>query len=273
MRTGRESNQGMVFPASRYKKTPYDMRDLERVIVEMPNEIVTNITDLEESEKEFQKTGRNLFKEFNENRIAISGDGNHNYLIYLGVGGMLFTIIAQLINSYEIMWGLWITIAIPSIWPIYLGLNLSKDPTIAFDRENGTVELPGFLKEPPVVDKFENKFVRFSSDSGGFTDHRAWSVKVSRYNKAGYRNKPFALGRWTKGGWETWSYWVWYMDRNRPLPPGTAFDEYRNADFERRKSEGFPPPLYKSRILTPETTPEQQIERETYWKDEDYMVP
>ena len=65
----------------------------------------------------------------------------------------------------------------------------------------------------------------------------------------------------------------WYMDKNRPLPPGTAFDEYRDVDFERRKSEGFPPPLYKSRILTPETTPEQQIERETYWKDEDYMVP
>ena len=52
------------------------------------------------------------------------------------------------------------------------------------------------------------------------------------------------------------------MDKNRPLPPGTAFDPYREADFERRKAEGFPKPLYGSIIETPEATPEQQAERE-----------
>ncbi|MDU1906697.1 MAG: hypothetical protein E6772_18180, partial [Dysgonomonas sp.] len=31
------------------------------------------------------------------------------------------------------------------------------------------------------------------------------------------------------------SLYVWYMDRNRPLPPGTAFDRYREADYIRRK--------------------------------------
>ncbi|WFO16521.1 hypothetical protein M601_001525 [Cellulophaga baltica 4] len=52
------------------------------------------------------------------------------------------------------------------------------------------------------------------------------------------------------------------MDKNRPLPPGDAFDEYRLQDFERRKAEGFPRPLYPSNIPTPEATPEQQEERE-----------
>ena len=61
---------------------------------------------------------------------------------------------------------------------------------------------------------------------------------------------------------EWWSYFVWYMDKNRPLPPGKAFDPYREKDFERRKSEGFPKPLYKSNIPTPEATKEQQKERE-----------
>jgi len=37
------------------------------------------------------------------------------------------------------------------------------------------------------------------------------------------------------------------MDKNRPLPPGTAFDEYK--------------PLYGSNVPTPEATPEQQKER------------
>ena len=60
---------------------------------------------------------------------------------------------------------------------------------------------------------------------------------------------------------EYWSFTVWYMDKNRPLPPGTAFDPYRQKDFERRKAEGFPKPLYPSTIDTPEATPEQQAER------------
>ncbi len=60
----------------------------------------------------------------------------------------------------------------------------------------------------------------------------------------------------------SWSFTVWYMDKNRPLPPGTAFDPYRQKDFDRRKAEGFPKPLYSSDIPTPEATKEQQAERE-----------
>jgi hypothetical protein len=60
---------------------------------------------------------------------------------------------------------------------------------------------------------------------------------------------------------EYWSFMVWYMDKNRPLPLGTAFDPYREKDFERRKAEGFPKPLYPSRFETPEDTSAQQRER------------
>ncbi len=59
-----------------------------------------------------------------------------------------------------------------------------------------------------------------------------------------------------------WNFTIWYMDKNRPLPPGTAFDPYREKDFERRKAEGFPKPLYPSNITTNEATREQQKERE-----------
>ncbi|QXP51259.1 hypothetical protein [Cellulophaga sp. HaHa_2_1] len=56
---------------------------------------------------------------------------------------------------------------------------------------------------------------------------------------------------------EWWSFYVWYMDKNRPLPPGAAFDEYRLQDFERRKAEGFPKPLIPGTFHTPERTPSQ----------------
>ncbi|MBL3658288.1 hypothetical protein [Fulvivirga sediminis] len=58
-----------------------------------------------------------------------------------------------------------------------------------------------------------------------------------------------------------WNFIVWYMDKNRPLPPGKAFDPYREQDFERRKAAGFPKPLYPSSIPTPEFTEAQQKER------------
>ena len=48
------------------------------------------------------------------------------------------------------------------------------------------------------------------------------------------------------------------MDKNRPLPPGEAFDPYRKKDFQRRKAEGFPPPLYPSYIDTPEDSESQK---------------
>ena len=59
------------------------------------------------------------------------------------------------------------------------------------------------------------------------------------------------------------SFICWYMDKNRPLPPGDAFDEFRQQDYERRKAAGFPRPLYPSAIKTPEATKKQQKERET----------
>ena len=56
------------------------------------------------------------------------------------------------------------------------------------------------------------------------------------------------------GNYDKMTLFAWYIDKNRPLPPGT--------DFDRRKAEGFPKPLYSSDIPTPEATKEQQAERE-----------
>ncbi|MBL4561469.1 MAG: hypothetical protein JKX79_10855, partial [Labilibaculum sp.] len=51
------------------------------------------------------------------------------------------------------------------------------------------------------------------------------------------------------------------MDKNRPLPPAGDLDAYREKDFERRETAGFPRPLFPSTFDTPEFTAEQQAER------------
>lgn len=48
------------------------------------------------------------------------------------------------------------------------------------------------------------------------------------------------------------SFYVWYMDKNRPFPPGELFDSICESDYLRRKTEDFPDPLYDSAIETPE---------------------
>lgn len=67
---------------------------------------------------------------------------------------------------------------------------------------------------------------------------------------ADVEGKNIAIQRNNVMDW--FSLFIWYMDKNRPLPPGTAFDLYREQDYERRRSEGFPAPLYPSAIETSE---------------------
>ena len=130
---------------------------------------------------------------------------------------------------------------------------------LILNREEGTISLRQSFKRKNIIISFEKgdaviKLVGVGT--GPYT--------ILRFH---LKNKPFEGG--TLANYyleEFWDFVVWYMDKNRPLPPGTAFDPYREADFQRRKAEGFPKPLYKSYIPTPEATRRQQLERERIGK-------
>jgi len=130
---------------------------------------------------------------------------------------------------------------------------------LILNREEGTISLRQSFKRKNIIISFEKgdaviKLVGLGT--GPYT--------ILRFH---LKNKPFEGG--TLANYyleEFWDFVVWYMDKNRPLPPGTAFDPYREADFQRRKAEGFPKPLYKSYIPTPEATRRQQLERERIGK-------
>ncbi len=135
---------------------------------------------------------------------------------------------------------------------------------LVFNREEGMVTLPCKTKDAKSNTVPFNELVPFWTAAGGATGNLRTGLAAKHKD-----NKVFGVLVGLDTSYpKLWSFYVWYMDKNRPLPPGTAFDPYRQADFERRKAEGFPKPLYKSFIPTPEATPEQQSEREKYWKDE-----
>ena len=112
---------------------------------------------------------------------------------------------------------------------------------LVLDRLNGMVTYPGFLFSKPCSVPFDELLASVAS----FANAGA-SLVFYHYN--GITGTSIFAGKCKISG--NWSFIVWYMDKNRPLPPGEAFDPYRKKDFQRRKAEGFLPPLYKSNIPT-----------------------
>ena len=126
---------------------------------------------------------------------------------------------------------------------------------LILNREEGTISMPRAFKKENLVISFEEGegIVKFTAGGGAAPD--VYLVFLHKNRKKGGHLSHSDI-------YAFWDFVVWYMDKNRPLPPGTAFDLYREADFQRRKAEGFPKPLYKSYIPTPEATRRQQLERE-----------
>ena len=130
---------------------------------------------------------------------------------------------------------------------------------LILNREEGTISMPRAFKKENLVISFEEGegIVKFTAGGGAAPD--VYLVFLHKNRKKGGHLSHSNI-------YAFWEFVVWYMDKNRPLPPGTAFDPYREADFQRRKAEGFPKPLYKSYIPTPEATRRQQLERERIGK-------
>ncbi|CAA0248695.1 hypothetical protein ACE1MK_04815 [Tenacibaculum maritimum] len=153
----------------------------------------------------------------------------------------------------------------------WVGLGISAFTTVLFtvygftmpkkegilNRRDGLITFTGFMWEPDITMEF--KKVEFAYSTGGENMIGAFQLQIIRPNKwfqtfevAGYIGKDC---------YANMSFITWYMDKNRPLPPGASFDAYREQDYQRRKAAGFPRPLYPSVIETPEATKEQQAER------------
>ncbi|WP_417786014.1 hypothetical protein [Tenacibaculum sp.] len=155
----------------------------------------------------------------------------------------------------EVEWAFLIITALLTIFFLIYGLTKPKKEHI-LNRKDGLITMTGFFWQKNITMPF--KKVEFAYSTGGENMVGAFRLEVIRPNKwqtfdsFGYGGAEY---------YESMSFITWYMDKNRPLPPGEAFDPYRQQDFKRRKLEGFPKPLYPSKISTPEATKEQQAER------------
>ncbi|WP_139327734.1 hypothetical protein [Zobellia uliginosa] len=124
------------------------------------------------------------------------------------------------------------------------------------NRMDGLITFTGSFWQKNITMTFDD--VEFNYTTGNEDGTGAFILQAVRPNKIRSFD-VFSLGG--TNCYEDLAMITWYMDKNRPLPPGDAFDKFRQIDYERRKAEGFPRPLYPSNIPTPEATKEQQKER------------
>ncbi len=127
---------------------------------------------------------------------------------------------------------------------------------LIFNRADGLVTFPGFMWHKNITMPIHKMMFSMSSPStqgGG-----AYMLQIVRPD----RTYSLYLCSYGLSCYEDLSFFLWYMDKNRPLPTGEGFDPCRLQDYERRKSEGFPKPLFPCSFETPEATLEQQAERE-----------
>ncbi|QXP59319.1 hypothetical protein [Olleya sp. HaHaR_3_96] len=135
---------------------------------------------------------------------------------------------------------------------IYYYTHQKKE--LILDRMSGNITFPNYFYGKAFTIPFKDCLAAWSMKNVGSAPT---PPSLSLLHPNGYTSTDVMGGDVL----EDWTFMVWYMDKNRPLPPGTAFDEYRLQDFERRKAEGFPKPLYPGSFATPERTPSQHKER------------
>ena len=128
----------------------------------------------------------------------------------------------------------------------YIIINPSR--RIVFNRLEGTITMPAskwrWLSKKTVTQPFTEAY---------FTTGTARSSNWIGIGVPGSISTfLFLPSRYGQEKLRDFSALVWYMDKNRPLPPGAKLDPHREKDYNRRKAEGFPEPLFRSRIDTPE---------------------
>lgn len=118
-----------------------------------------------------------------------------------------------------------------------------------FDRLRGTVELPapwfrGWSGRQKITIDFEREAIIT------LPAHRERTIRIKYPDNMFFH---FTLGSSSGEGWDCEAFLIWYMDRNRPLPPcGAALDPRRGKDRLRRQGEGFPVPLYPASVDLPD---------------------
>lgn len=184
-------------------------------------------------------------KHLDDEKMVIDHSEVNVVILGLSLFGItLFTWAYTVIERYDIFDAIAFVLIYGGSLFFFLKSLISTKKVFIFNRKEGTLTYPELLwRSSKTIPFSEACFIRNRvGPYAGENSHLA-IVRADGITRT--------VITWDHPN-EYFSFFVWYMDRNRPLPPGTAFDPYRKRDYERRKAEGLQPPLYPTNIDTPE---------------------
>ncbi|MFL0147346.1 hypothetical protein V2598_03320, partial [Tenacibaculum maritimum] len=204
--------------------------------------------------REYIESNNNFIEETSDlyYRVKITARGWMSWII--GIILVLMSLIGLVSDDVVVVMGMLMSFGLSGVLTIIYGF-VAPIKYLVYDRMNGIITVTRAFRSSVAIP--------FSSGYGlkGYSNTSP-GVISAQLNFVSSKKKPRVGGIITHNlVEENWSFMVWYMDKNRPLPPGSAFDAYREQDYQRRKAAGFPKPLYPSKIATPEATKEQQAAR------------
>lgn len=220
---------------------------LKFIIGEMPSKYIADVKFIESNE--YSKT-------LEANDLFFVEDVNDNPWHSIPIFAIWFFITLILyMASLDFYFTLYTSpLLILALWQLALHyFNPTKE--VVLDRLNGTITYPKlfFYKTPNTFLFSEIQF--FKKLERGDEDTDSYRILYLKHPKS---RKKIILSSHDNDLYEEMYFYIWYMDKNRPLPPGNAFDPYRKDDFDRRHKEGFLAPLYPSLIDIKEANSSQE---------------
>ncbi|WP_417786018.1 hypothetical protein [Tenacibaculum sp.] len=233
---------------------------LEKLIYEKPKRTIEKENVVIEKEyytKEYRS--KELVKDYYtraDNEFFIMPSAPDNIYMYIGIALMILISLFILLRELKgVAHNILFYIFFYCLGAFFIAYYYTRPKkSLVLDRLEGLITVPNTLYFKAHTMPFQDALAAWSVKNSGVLPI---SPRLSLFHPNGFTSRD-VMGLYVI---EDWSFIVWFMDKNRPLPPGSAFDEYRQADFERRKAAGFPMPLFPSHFDTPEATPEQQAER------------
>ncbi|MBL3659078.1 hypothetical protein [Fulvivirga sediminis] len=96
---------------------------------------------------------------------------------------------------------------------------------VILNREDGLMTFPGLFWQQNITMQIEK--VMFIMSAPSHTGGGAYRLQIRRPDMTHTLFIFSSIGNC----YEDLSFYLWYMDKNRPLPPGEALDAYRERDY------------------------------------------
>ncbi len=147
-----------------------------------------------------------------------------------GGGIMLFSVILHFFSGGTLTSGPFLITGLIFLFGLsyLIKLLVIKNKKVIMDRMEGLFSYPNYWSNTPAIVNFKDAILLFTHKG-----KMSVPALVAPYTNVKFGGFTLAI----VDVMSQFSFYVWYMDKNRPLPPGTAFDAYREKDFERRKAE------------------------------------